>query len=210
MEGVETEAEALCAIDANADLMQGEYFSPPSSLLPPRDARHDLFARLIAGHRADNAEFQNRQNARLKPYLAALKNAVQDLSLGTEFPQAVPVLLRLPCTQRCYLIGAEGLQIGADVEAERSARAHDRRFEPVQPTEGTDWQTKSYFRSAIEAPGKVQITRPYLSVAGPKLCVTLTFAFEAPDRSQKVLCADLDFAALAGDDLMFGIARSKP
>ncbi len=209
VEGVETEAEALCAIDANADLMQGEYFSPPSSLLPPRDARHDLFARLIAGHRADNAEFQNRQNARLKPYLAALKNAVQDLSLGTEFPQAVPVLLRLACTQRCYLIGAEGLQIGADVEAERSARAHDRRFEPVQPTEGTDWQTKSYFRSAIEAPGKVQITRPYLSVAGPKLCVTLTFAFEAPDGSQKVLCADLDFAALAGDDLMFGIARSK-
>jgi len=210
VEGIETEAEALCAIDANADLMQGDYFSPSSRELPSENACYDLFARLIAGHRADNAEFQNRQHARLRPYLAALKNAVQDLSLGAGFPQAVPVLLKLPCTRRCHLIGADGLQIGADAEAERNARARDPRFEPVQPTEGTDWQTKSYFRSAIEAPGKVQITRPYLSVAGPKLCVTLTFAFEAPDGSQKVLCADLDFAALAGDDLMFGVARSKP
>jgi EAL domain-containing protein (putative c-di-GMP-specific phosphodiesterase class I) len=210
IEGIETEAEALCAIDANADLMQGDYFSPSNPKLPPQNACHDLFARLIAGHRADNAEFQNRQNARLRPYLAALKNAVQDLSLGTEFPQAVPVLLRLACTQRCYLIGADGLQIGANVEAERNVHAHDPRFEPVKPTEGTDWQTKSYFRSALEAPGKVQITRPYLSVTGPKLCVTLTFGFDAPDGSQKVLCADLDFAALAGDDLMFGVARSKP
>jgi EAL domain-containing protein (putative c-di-GMP-specific phosphodiesterase class I) len=209
VEGIETEAEALCAIDANADLMQGDYFSPSAAGLPPQNACYDLFARLIADHRSDNAEFQNRQHATLKPYLAALKNAVQDLSLGTEFPQAVPVLLRLACTHRCYLIGADGLQIGADVEAERNVRARDPRFEPVQPTEGTDWQTKSYFRSAIEAPGKAQITRPYLSVAGPKLCVTLTFAFDAPDGSQKVLCADLDFAALAGEDLAFGIARSK-
>ncbi len=209
VEGIETEAEALCATDADAELMQGDYFSPSSPELPSENACYDLFARLIAGHRADNAEFQNRQHARLQPYLAALKNAVQDLSLGAGFPQAVPVLLKLPCTHRCYLIGADGLQIGADVEAERNARAHDRRFEPVHPTEGADWQTKSYFRSAIEAPGKVQITRPYLSVAGPKLCVTLTFAFEAPDGSQKVLCADVDFAALAGEDLAFGIARSK-
>ena len=51
----------------------------------------------------------------------------------------------------------------------------------------------------------VQITRPYLSVSGPKLCVTLSFAFEAfDDRSQQVLCTDLDFALLAGEDLAFG------
>jgi len=57
-------------------------------------------------------------------------------------------------------------------------------------------------------PAKVQITRPYLSVSGPKLCVTLSFAFEAfDDRSQQVLCADLDFAALAGDDLAFGVTN---
>jgi hypothetical protein len=38
--------------------------------------------------------------------------------------------------------------------------------------------------------------------------VTLSFDFEAPDGLQQVLCTDLDFAALAGDDLAFGVTRA--
>jgi hypothetical protein len=116
-------------------------------------------------------------------------------------------LLKLPSAQRCYLIGSDGLQIGANVDAESNAYSQDPRFEAVQPTEGTDWQNKDYFRRAVEAPGKAQITRPYLSVTGPKLCVTLSFAFESSDGSQQVLCVDLDFAALAGEDVAFGVSN---
>jgi EAL domain-containing protein (putative c-di-GMP-specific phosphodiesterase class I) len=204
VEGIETEAEALCAIDANADLIQGDYFAPGRAELLPENARRELFARLITGHRADFADFQKRQHTRLVPYLAAIKNAVQDLSLGAKLHPAVQGLLKLPAAQRCYLIGSDGLQIGENVEAESKVHSQDQRFEVVQPTEGTDWQTKPYFRRAIETPGKVQITRPYLSVLGPKLCVTLSFAFEASDGSQQVLCVDLDFASLAGEDIAFG------
>jgi EAL domain-containing protein (putative c-di-GMP-specific phosphodiesterase class I) len=206
VEGIETEAEALCAIDANADLMQGDYFAPGSAVLPPENARSDMFASLIAGHRADFAEFQKRQHSRLVPYLAVLKNAVQDLSFGAKFQPAVQGLLKLPSAERCYLIGSDGLQIGANVDAERNVYSHDPRFELMQPTEGTDWQTRPYFRRAIETPGNVQITRPYLSVTGPKLCVTLSFAFEASDGSQQVLCVDLDFAELAGKDVAYGVS----
>jgi hypothetical protein len=52
----------------------------------------------------------------------------------------------------------------------------------------------------------VQVTRPYLSVTGPKLCVTLSVACEA-EGALFVLCADLDFTALAGEDLAYGQAR---
>jgi len=51
----------------------------------------------------------------------------------------------------------------ANVDAESNRVLSRPRFEAVQPTAGTDWQTKDYFRRAIEAPGKAQITRPYLS-----------------------------------------------
>jgi EAL domain-containing protein (putative c-di-GMP-specific phosphodiesterase class I) len=206
VEGIETEAEALVAIDANADLVQGDYFAPGSTGLIEENALSDVFERLITGHRADFAGFQKRQHTRLVPYLAAIKNAVQDLSLGAKFEPAVQGLLKLPSAQRCYLIGSDGLQIGANVEAESKVHSQDQRFEVVQPTEGTDWQTKPYFRRAIETPGKVQITRPYLSVLGPKLCVTLSFAFEASDGTQQVLCVDLDFASLAGEDIAFGVS----
>jgi hypothetical protein len=50
------------------------------------------------------------------------------------------------------------------------------------------------------------VTRPYLSVTGPKLCVTLSMACEV-DGALYVLCADLDFTALAGEDMAFGVQR---
>src|SRR5258706_14944299 len=104
VEGIETESEARCAIDAHARLMQVDFFAPAPCELPPENARSETFARLIAGHRADVAEFQKRQHARLVPYLASLKNAVQDAALGARFQPAVQGLLRLPSAQRCYLI----------------------------------------------------------------------------------------------------------
>jgi hypothetical protein len=76
----------------------------------------------------------------------------------------------------------------------------------MRPTPGTNWQNKPYFRRAIGAPGVVQVTRPYLSVTGPKLCVTLSLACEV-EGALYVLCADLDFTALAGEDLSFHSTR---
>src|SRR5258705_7321562 len=67
VEGIETEGEALCAIDAHSDLMQGNYFAPAASELPPENARSQTFARLISRHRAGVPEFQKRQHARLGP-----------------------------------------------------------------------------------------------------------------------------------------------
>jgi len=207
VEGIETEAEALCATDADADLMQGNYFAPPAEQLLSEHACDDLFARLFAGFRTNAVEFRNRRHLRLEPYIQALADAVLALSAGTERLKAMRGLLDLDCTQRCYLIATDGSQIGSSVEPER-ASARDPRLEPVRPTTGTNWQTKPYFRRAIQTPGKIQITRPYLSAAGPKLCVTLSFAF-LQNGSYHVLCADLDFAVLAGNDLAFGLAMTS-
>ena len=208
VEGVETEAEALCAIDANADLLQGNYFALPA-LRPPADrACDDLFARLFRDFREDTAEFRTRRRARLEPYVAALSDAVLALSAGAERASAVRALLELDCTERCYLVAADGSQIGASAESERSAASRDERLTPIRPVTGTNWTTKPFFRRAIEAPGKIQITRPYLSATGPRLCVTLSYALLL-NGSYHVLCVDLDFAALAGADLAFGLTKME-
>jgi len=207
VEGIETEAEALCATDADADLMQGNYFARPAEKPPAEHACDDLFARLLKGFRAETAEFNEQRRIRLRPYIAALADAVLALSGGADRSKAVRTLLELDCTERCYLVAADGSQIGACAEAERNISARDRRLKPMRPVTGTNWQTKPFFRRAIEAPGKVQITRPYLSAAGPKLCVTLSYALSL-NGSYHVLCADLDFSALAGNHLAFGLTQS--
>ena len=206
VEGIETEAEALCATDADADLMQGNYFAPPAEQLPPAHACDDLFARLFRDFRKETVEFHDERRVRLQPYIAALADAVLALSAGADRTSAIRALLDLDCTERCYLVAGDGSQIGASAETERTVAARDRRLTPIRPVTGTNWQTKPFFRRAIEAPGKVQITRPYLSATGPKFCVTLSYALSL-NGSYHVLCVDLDFAALAGDDLAFGLTK---
>ncbi len=46
VEGVETEDQALCATEANADLLQGYYFARPAETLVAEDACRDVFGRL--------------------------------------------------------------------------------------------------------------------------------------------------------------------
>lgn len=208
VEGIESEAEALCATEANADLLQGNYFALPATRPPSGRARDELFERLFDAFRNESAGFREQRRARLQPYIAALSDAVLALSAGADRLSAVRALLDLACTERCYLVAADGSQIGASAETERSVAARDPRLTPIRPVTGTNWQTKPFFRRAIEAPGKVQITRPYLSATGPKLCVTLSYALTL-NGSYHVLCADLDFAALAGDDLAFGLAKGE-
>ena len=206
VEGIETEGEALCATEANADLVQGNFFAAPAPRPPGDRASDDLFTRLFSEFREENTEFRARRRVRLQPYIAALSDAVFALSAGADRTSAVRALLELECTERCYLVAADGSQIGASAESERSSAARDRRLTPIRPVTGTNWQTKPFFRRAIDAPGKVQITRPYLSATGPRLCVTLSYALTL-NGSFHVLCVDLDFAALAGEDLAFGLAK---
>jgi hypothetical protein len=206
VEGIETEDEALCATDANADLVQGHYFASPATELVEEGCARDTFTRLFAGFRAEVLEMQAQRHAKLEPYFSGLATAAGALASGVGLPAAAAALIAQPYTQRCYLIGGDGLQLGANLEAERNASARDPRLEPMRPTAGTNWQNKPYFRRAIASPGAIQVTRPYLSVTGPKLCVTLSIAYTRKGGTE-VVCADLDYEALAGADLAFGRAR---
>jgi len=206
VEGIETEVEALCAIDAGADLVQGYYFSRALPALPEADECRAKFGHLFEGFRAEVASLQDRRHVSLRPYISALLSAGDYLAGGVNPERAVKALFELDYVQRCYLIASDGSQIGSNLEAPRNPHARDPRLEPMLPGPGTNWQTKPYFRRALEAPGRIQITRPYMSITGPKICVTLSLAFMVPGETQ-VLCADVDFAALAGEDLAFGARR---
>jgi EAL domain-containing protein (putative c-di-GMP-specific phosphodiesterase class I) len=206
VEGIQTEQEALCALDSGADLVQGNLFATPAPRLVGEDTCRDLFSKLLSRFGEESLEYRVRRRASLQEYSAALERAAGRLARGShhDFAAAMQPLLQLSCTQRCYLIGGDGIQLGANLEAERSPFARDRRLEPMRPTAGTSWQAKPYFRRAAEAPGQVQVCRPYLSVTGPRLCVTLSLGCIV-EGALVVACVDIDYEALAGDDLSFGV-----
>jgi hypothetical protein len=70
----------------------------------------------------------------------------------------------------CYVIDADGSQIGASLKKPRDDRSS--RFMPLENTSGTNWAHKPYHYCAILQPDELQISRPYLSITSASLCAS--------------------------------------
>ncbi|MBN3825399.1 EAL domain-containing protein, partial [Burkholderia sp. Ac-20384] len=93
------------------------------------------------------------------------------------------------------LLDAHGRQSGRNVVLRADRALAEARFSPLADAQGANWLRRPYFRSAIAEPGRVQVTRPYLSINEAQPCVTLSVAVRVGD-AQRVLCGDIDW----GDD----------
>ena len=116
--------------------------------------------------------------------------------LGGEPEHAFAEFLALGGVQRCYLLSAEGVQVGANIGTKEAARRLDPRYLPCADAEGANWFRRPYFRRAITQPLVVQVSRPYLSIADARACVTFSIAIPETD-GVRVLCADLDWESFA-------------
>ena len=101
------------------------------------------------------------------------------------------MFLAVAGVQRVYQLDQAGYQVGANAESP-DIKAADPRFEPCADAAGANWYRRPYFQRAMRSPGKVQISRPYLSIRDARTCVTMSIAFESED-GLRVLCTDLDY-----------------
>lgn len=191
MEGVETEAEALIAMDADADLVQGYFFARPSPA-PLTDPMERPALPLLGQHfRELSAREALRQRGDLESYIHAFRRSAGALQSGMTLGRACATLLDMPRVERCYLLDADGVQIGVNLVPEARIHNADPRFRPLSDTRSATWFRRPYFRRAMEHSGEVQITRPYLSLTGARMCVTLSMALP-DDTGLRVLCCDME------------------
>ncbi|SDV47643.1 EAL domain-containing protein [Chitinasiproducens palmae] len=197
IEGVETEHEALIAIEAGVDFVQGAYLAPVGTAPPSAgQVLQDMDALADRLRDRDAARAQARESV-IAPYRAALAEAVTLLRGGATLADACAGLLALPEAARCFLLDERGRQLGANVMPRRPMRQRARRFMPLVDATGARWDRRPYFRSALDSPGRIAQTAPYLSINEAHLCVTLSVAF-APTAHQglQVLCADIDWSGV--------------
>ncbi|MGH8676766.1 MAG: EAL domain-containing protein [Burkholderiales bacterium] len=128
-----------------------------------------------------------------RPYLLALQHAVSRFEDGVAFERACKEFLDLDGAIRCFMLNAEGRQVGLDVY---SANPPDtRQMDFVMPLESqdSDWSRKDYYRRAVKEPGVVQVTRPYRSFTGYGFCVTVSLTAKTDGKLQ-VICGDIDWS----------------
>jgi EAL domain-containing protein (putative c-di-GMP-specific phosphodiesterase class I) len=192
MEGVETESEALIAMDADADFVQGYYFARPDADLPPPGASRELFDHLWQDFKEVTLPEVSGQKQEIGPYRNALGYAASLLESGIPLAQAAGGFLQLPGAERCFLLDSEGRQIGHNIINDRHPPVSDKRYSPLFNADGANWSRRYYFRRALDHPGKVQVTRPYLSITGANQCITVSIGTRL-NGEMLVLCGDVNW-----------------
>ncbi|WP_025166001.1 EAL domain-containing protein [Pseudomonas taeanensis] len=192
IEGVESEHEALLAIAANADMVQGFYFAKPQPRLSDPQGVAEIFASLRRGQQWHSV----KRHADLQHYSRGIEGLFQqalvEFAAHQQFVQSSTRLFSDPRTVRCYLLNEAGYQVSPNVYPLHYQQQLNRRFAPLQCGDHANWSHKHYHYRALKQPGVIQISRPYLSVADSRMCITLSQTVHAGGMLH-VFCCDLDW-----------------
>jgi len=190
MEGIETPEEAFVALDVQADLVQGDLFARPASALVPPDDAPQALRRLWDDYEVRRAQEQRSYRERIRPYFSAIGYASALLADGLALAEAASTFLQLRRAELCYLLDRDGRQIGASEWASQRQHREPPAFAPMRETAGGHCGRRPYYRRAMESVGKVQVTRPYRTLHGAHLCITVSVAFRSHD-GVRVVCGDV-------------------
>jgi EAL domain-containing protein (putative c-di-GMP-specific phosphodiesterase class I) len=191
-EGVETEEEAVASLQAEVDLFQGFLLGRPLVAAAPAPVDPVRFGALREALRRASRDEEAELAAALRPYHESFDRAARLLEGGAPLAASVRGLLPLPQVMRCYLLDASGTQRGENLNAPDYVRRRDLRHLPLGNSAGANWMHRHYFRRAIANPNKTQVSRPYLSLTDPQMCVTLS-RMVGTGEDASVLCCDLEF-----------------
>lgn len=208
IEGVETADEAIIAFDSDADLVQGYRFGRPHATMHRSGQANSPLAALWIGSDERCDREARATAARLAPYGEALVDATRRLAAGDSVHDACQAFVRLPNADRCYLLDERGIKSAPRVYHVNSAADAELadRFAPLLDVRGSRWSRRPYFRTALAAPGTLQITRPYPAMHGPLMTVTLSLCFAM--RGQRfVLCGDKTWRSEADPGAARSVAR---
>ncbi|SCK14107.1 EAL domain-containing protein [Vogesella sp. LIG4] len=190
VEGVESDSDVVVALDSGCDLVQGFYVARPAaqpdadSLITPRlDAKWDeLMNREMLRRKLNRRQLELSRQAFVQTAIALMQ--------GSEFRFAAQPMMSLPDVIRCFLLDNEGRQKGPNLNVRQLSEEDNLRFAPLEDTTGAVWSRRSYFQHAIDQPGVLYMSEPYLSMTDTRTCVTLSMSIEIDD-AMHVLCADV-------------------
>lgn len=189
LEGVESEAEAQLALDADVDLVQGYHFARPQPELQGIGEPNRTVVEVWQHHDDRLTRTQAIEQTRVLPFRDALQQAAAGLRAGQALAEAAQAFLARTGSQLVYLLDARGFLVDEALPRAGSA-APNPRFAPLADAADARWSRRPYFRRALEHPGELQVTRPYLSLHGAQLCQTVSVALML-ESGLTVLCGDL-------------------
>ena len=193
VEGVENEQEALVAISSNADMVQGFYFARPDAAIHHDHGFTDVIDKLLAHQQSLRSQYNQKMQQHFNHFRERYAAEVEAFTNGQAFEHCGGEVFYDERVVRCYLLDERGYQIGRSLYSPTYATRLDIRHAPLLSGENANWSHRHYHYRAMQTPGVMQISRPYLSVAGSHMCITVSQAVSINGKTF-VFCCDLDWA----------------
>lgn len=188
VEGIETRDEALLALEAGTDFVQGYYFARPGKAAVPEGLCSAMFRSLHADHLARQAwRVERGDGSGLAAFSSAMVLAVDYLRDGAGFRQATQRFRDLPTVLRVYLVSG-GYGHASDSEHERvvidliDSRSHGTGQWTADSTGAPLTGLRSVLAASLAAPSQVHLFSAVDSTPARGRPVTLSCAFELEGR----------------------------
>lgn len=203
-EGIETEDDALMALDLGGDMMQGYFFARPQpiqrqpasgesasgeieySKRNSQDTARHFKERMV--ERIDAKRLQHE--ARLQ-IISDLRQALQQSHKGEFEPRLREVVACHPQVESVCVLDEGGVQITDTITQMKSVQEQKTViFAP--PRKGTDHSLKEYFYCLVEAGVDPFFSNPYVPLPSGDLCVTAATRFADEHGASLVLCVHIN------------------
>jgi EAL domain-containing protein (putative c-di-GMP-specific phosphodiesterase class I) len=194
-EGIETEEEALKAIELGADMLQGYYFATPQKVTSNMIKAFNQPIRKVAAHYSIYlSEKINVQKIKYKEYGDILKEVLSEISKVEDkrFDYKLLELINAYKIFECfYILDPAGIQVTDTISAYNNYSKHKNLiFKPAK--KGEDHSLKKYYYFLKNMKVSKYITEPYISLATGNLCITMSCIFKNIDNKKFILCVDLN------------------
>lgn len=201
LEGIENEAQARIALATEADLLQGFLFARPEALdaTQARALEQNFSGQVDQTRRRSLEDIANHEG-----YLRLLRYETlatcHAIMRRQSFDEACRSLLSVNGVKRCFLLNEAGVQQGG-LACEYPERLL-AGFNPLYLSSGACWVHREYFRSAVERPHDISVSRPYVALPDAVRTVTLSTGLRLDGRPM-VFCVDVHPDAVFDGQLGF-------
>src|SRR4051812_28826893 len=196
-EGIETEAEAIVALELGADLLQGFFLSRPQPATAFDDGVRvsggiERLAHRFKGHMVNEINERKRQHRRFN----VIQNGILCDLTNAQASEFDEILLHLiddfPKVDCVYVLDDAGIQVTETIcNTAITQRPGAAMFRPAR--KGTDHSLKEYYYVLIDVELQKYTTDPYVSLASGNLCRTISACFrDAANNRLYVLCVDVN------------------
>lgn len=194
-EGVESEEEAICALELGADMLQGFYFAKPGEFTGQSLNRFD--------HKTDHMAVKYRnhiyerirtERQKLAGYMKITDRIIKELAgvAGTDFDHELGHMINdYPFMECIYILDLSGVQLtNTYCNNFRIPRQKKLIFSPAN--KGTEHSLKDYYYLFIGSGQSKYATEPYISLASGNLCITVSSFFADANDHKFILCIDFN------------------